>query len=83
MFTALIEKVIRHRDLTEQEAAAAMTEVMEGRVAPGALAGLLAVLAMKGERPQRNRRLRSHDAGARRSPGGAARPGFRHVRHGR
>ena len=52
MFTALIEKVIRHRDLTEQEAAAAMTEVMDGRVAPGALAGLLAVLAMKGERPR-------------------------------
>ena len=51
MFSALIEKVVRHRDLTEEEAAAAMTEVMEGRAPPAALAGLLTVLVMKGERP--------------------------------
>ena len=51
MLTALIEKVIQHRDLTEAEAAAAMTEVMEGRVEPAPLAGLLVALAMKGERP--------------------------------
>jgi anthranilate phosphoribosyltransferase len=49
--TALVEKVVRHEDLTEGEAAAAMHEVMEGRAAPAALAGLLAALAMKGERP--------------------------------
>ena len=29
-----------------------MREVMEGRAAPGALAGLLAALVMKGERPE-------------------------------
>jgi anthranilate phosphoribosyltransferase len=51
MFTALIEKLIRHEDLTAAEAAAAMQEVMDGRAAPAALAGLLAALAMKGERP--------------------------------
>jgi anthranilate phosphoribosyltransferase len=48
---ALVEKVVRHEDLTEAEASAAMHEVMEGRAAPAALAGLLTALAMKGERP--------------------------------
>jgi len=52
MFPALIEKVVRHEDLTTEEAAAAMREVMEGRATPGALAGLLAALVMKGERPE-------------------------------
>jgi anthranilate phosphoribosyltransferase len=51
MLTALIEKVGRHEDLTAEEAAAAMHEVMEGRAAPVALAGLLSALVMKGERP--------------------------------
>ena len=40
MFTALIEKLVRHEDLTADEAAAAMQEVMDGRVSSGALAGL-------------------------------------------
>jgi anthranilate phosphoribosyltransferase len=52
MFAALIEKLVRHEDLTADEAARAMREVMEGRAAPGALAGLLAALVMKGERPE-------------------------------
>jgi len=52
MFPQLIEKLVRHEDLTTDEAAAAMREVMEGRVAPAALAGLLAALVMKGERPE-------------------------------
>jgi anthranilate phosphoribosyltransferase len=51
MFPRLIEKLVRHEDLTTDEAAAAMREVMEGRAAPAALAGLLAALVMKGERP--------------------------------
>jgi anthranilate phosphoribosyltransferase len=51
MLTPLIEKLVRHEDLTTEEAAAAMREVMEGRAAPGALAGLLSALLMKGERP--------------------------------
>jgi anthranilate phosphoribosyltransferase len=52
MFPQLIEKLVRHEDLTTDEAAQAMREVMEGRAAPGALAGLLAALVMKGERPE-------------------------------
>jgi anthranilate phosphoribosyltransferase len=52
MFPLLIEKLVRHEDLTTDEAAQAMREVMEGRAAPGALAGLLAALVMKGERPE-------------------------------
>src|SRR4051812_25663840 len=51
MFAALIEKLTRHEDLTSDEAAAAMTEVMEGRAAAAHIAGLLVGLAMKGERP--------------------------------
>src|SRR3954465_7468502 len=51
MFQALIEKLTRHEDLTTDEAAAAMAEVMEGRAAPAHIAGLLIGLAMKGERP--------------------------------
>jgi anthranilate phosphoribosyltransferase len=51
MFTALIEKLVRHQDLTADEAAAAMQEVMDGRATPASLAGLLSALAMKGERP--------------------------------
>jgi anthranilate phosphoribosyltransferase len=52
MFPLLIEKLVRHEDLTTDEAAQAMREVMEGRAAPGALAGLLVALVMKGERPE-------------------------------
>lgn len=51
MFPQLIEKLTRHEDLTDVEAAAAMGEVMEGRAAPAHLAGFLIGLAMKGERP--------------------------------
>jgi anthranilate phosphoribosyltransferase len=51
MFTPLIEKVARHEDLTEGEAAGVMREVMEGRAPATSLAALLAVLRMKGERP--------------------------------
>src|ERR1700709_1155105 len=51
MFQALIEKLTRHEDLTTDEAAAAMAEVIDGRAAPAHLAGLLIGLAMKGERP--------------------------------
>jgi anthranilate phosphoribosyltransferase len=51
VFTALIEKLMRREDLTADEAAAAMTEVMEGRAAEAQIAGFLVGLAMKGERP--------------------------------
>jgi anthranilate phosphoribosyltransferase len=51
MFTPLIEKVVRHEDLTTDEAAAVMREVMDGRAPAAPLAALLAGLVMKGERP--------------------------------
>jgi anthranilate phosphoribosyltransferase len=51
MFSPLIEKLQRRQDLTVEEAAAAMDEIMEGRAQPAQIAGLLIALAMKGERP--------------------------------
>jgi anthranilate phosphoribosyltransferase len=51
MFTSLLEKLVRHEDLTTEEAAAAMGEVMKGRATAASLAGLLSALVMKGERP--------------------------------
>ena len=51
MLASMLEKVVRHEDLTSAEAAAVMREVFDGRAVPAALAGLLAALAMKGERP--------------------------------
>ena len=51
MFAALLEKLARHEDLTEDEAASAMREVMEGRASSSSLAALLSALVMKGERP--------------------------------
>src|SRR5687767_14283682 len=51
MLAALIEKLVRNDDLTAEEAAAATQGGIEGRATPAALAGLLAALVMKGERP--------------------------------
>ena len=49
--SALIEKLMRREDLTSDEAAAAMAEIMEDRAAEAQIAGFLIGLAMKGERP--------------------------------
>jgi anthranilate phosphoribosyltransferase len=51
MFPQLIEKLMRREDLTSDEAAGAMADVMEGRAADAQIAGFLVGLAMKGERP--------------------------------
>src|SRR5438105_5899468 len=51
MVQALFEKLARHEDLTTDEAASAMTDIMEGRAAPAHIAAFLIGLAMKGERP--------------------------------
>jgi len=64
VFPALLEKLIRREDLSAEEAAAAMTEIMEGRATPSQIGGLLMGLAMKGERPGEivglARTMRSH-----------------------
>ena len=51
MFRELIEKLGQQRDLTVDEAAAAMDAIMDGRAQPAQIAGFLVALAMKGERP--------------------------------
>ena len=51
MFPALLEKLQRRQDLTADEAAAAMEEIMDGRAQPSQIAAFLVALAMKGERP--------------------------------
>lgn len=51
MFAELIEKLQRRQDLSRDEAAAAMGEIMEGRAQPAQIAGFLIGLSMKGERP--------------------------------
>lgn len=51
MFATLIEKLQRRQDLSREEAAAAMQEIMAGRAQPAQIAGLLIGLSMKGERP--------------------------------
>src|SRR6185369_1789309 len=50
MFSTLIEKLLRRDDITTDEAASAMSEIMAGRATEGQIAGLLVALAMKGER---------------------------------
>ena len=52
MLSDLLQKLIRHDDLTAAEAAAAMELVMTGQATSAQLAGLLVGLAMKGERPE-------------------------------
>ena len=51
MFSALLEKLMKQHDLSADEAAGAMQEIMAGRAAPAQIGGLLIGLAMKGERP--------------------------------
>lgn len=51
MFPALLDKLQRRQDLTVDEAASAMEEIMEGRAQPAQIAGFLVALGMKGERP--------------------------------
>jgi len=51
VFSDLIERLGRHEDLSEAQAAAAMGSIMRGEAAPAQIAGLLVGLAMKGERP--------------------------------
>jgi anthranilate phosphoribosyltransferase len=51
MFRDALLKVMGKEDLSAAEAASAMDDIVDGRVAPAQVAGLLVGLAMKGERP--------------------------------
>lgn len=51
MVRGCIEKLLRREDLTIDESAGVMAEVMEGRAGEALIAGFLVALAMKGERP--------------------------------
>ena len=51
MFTKILEKLNRRCDLTADEAAAVMAQIMDGKATPAQIGGLLVGLAMKGERP--------------------------------
>lgn len=50
-FAEVLNAVMRGRDVTSDEACAAMHDIVEGRVKAAQVAGLLVGLAMKGERP--------------------------------
>jgi anthranilate phosphoribosyltransferase len=50
-FAEVLNAVIRGTDVTSDDACAAMHDIVEGRVKPAQVAGLLVGLAMKGERP--------------------------------
>lgn len=73
MFAELIERLRRHEDLTEHQAASAMAAIMRGEAAPAQIAGLLVGLAMKGERPAElvgfATTMREHAVSLRRTPG--------------
>ncbi|MEW5980842.1 MAG: anthranilate phosphoribosyltransferase [Acidobacteriota bacterium] len=51
MFVELLHKVMRHQDLSADEAFAAMEGIVDGSAHQAQVAGLLVGLAMKGERP--------------------------------
>jgi anthranilate phosphoribosyltransferase len=51
MLQALLKKLARREDLDADEAAAAMSEIMDGRAEEPVVAAFLMGLAMKGERP--------------------------------
>src|SRR5260370_19150216 len=52
MITDFIQKMIDRVDLTEQEARAAMDEIMAGQASDAQIAGFLTALRMKGETSQ-------------------------------
>ncbi len=49
MFKQIMNKLLERRDLSEQEAAGVMTEIMDGRATQAQIAGFLTALRFKGE----------------------------------
>ena len=83
MFPALIEKLTRREDLTSDEAAAAMAEVMEGRAAEAQIAGAAHRPRDERRAARGDRRPGAHDARARGAALAAIRRRVRHLRHRR
>lgn len=50
-FASVLTQLRRREDLSAEQAAAVMGEIMDGRALPSQIAGLLMALALKGERP--------------------------------
>ena len=67
MFTALLEKLQRHEDLTPMRPRRRWRASWTARPRRRRSPGLLVALRLKGERPARDRRLRADDARARRA----------------
>jgi anthranilate phosphoribosyltransferase len=51
MFSAILEQLRRHEDLTTDQAAEVMGAIMDGQALPSQIGSLLMALALKGERP--------------------------------
>jgi anthranilate phosphoribosyltransferase len=51
MFPSILEQLRRHEDLSAEQAAEVMGEIMDGRALSSQIAGLVMALALKGERP--------------------------------
>jgi anthranilate phosphoribosyltransferase len=51
VFSSHLDKLLRRQDLTSDEAASAMDDIIEAKVKPAQVAALLVSLALKGERP--------------------------------
>ncbi len=71
---ALLEKLIKREDLSMAEAEAAMESIMDGRMTPSQMGGLLMALRMKGECPEElvgfARSMRAHAVTLDRVPAG-------------
>ena len=82
----VLGRLAGHGDLTQDEARAAMAEILEGAATPAQIAGFIVALRMKGETVEELDGSRRRDArrrGDRRGVAGGARAARRHVRHRR
>ena len=83
MFATLIEKLQRRQDLSVEEAAAAMDEIMEGRAQPAQIAGLLIAPGDEGGAAGGDRRPGADHARARDEAVAPLRRRVRYLRHRR
>ena len=81
MFPALLEKLNRRHDLTGDEAAGAMTEIIEGRAGPAHIAGLFDRVTHEGGATGGDRRPREDHASTRGEALEGLRGSIRHLRN--